>query len=146
MPTIDVPDNECKDKIWIDKLTESDENILVSGRWLNDSIINAAQCLISERFPRINGLQNTILGLPMSYEINKGEFVQILHNGHGHWITISTYGCESGVVNVFDSLLPVVSSSIKQQTAAILCLAPAKTEIILRYSDCILVITLPLCV
>ena len=39
MPTIDVdsvPDNETKDKIWVDKLTENAENILVSGRWLND--------------------------------------------------------------------------------------------------------------
>ena len=54
MPTIDVdsiPANESKDKMWVDKLTESDENRLVSGRWLNDSIINAAQSLISERFP-----------------------------------------------------------------------------------------------
>ena len=116
MPTIDVdsiPDNESKDKIWLDKLTENDENILVIGKWLNDSFINAAQCLISDRFPRINGLQNTILGQSMSYEIKKGEFVQIFHNGHGHWITISTYGCESGFGNVFDSLLPAVSSSIK---------------------------------
>ena len=35
MPTIDVdsiPDNGSKDKIWVDKLTENDENILVSGR------------------------------------------------------------------------------------------------------------------
>ena len=33
MPTIDVnsvPDIESKDEIWVDKLTESDENILVS--------------------------------------------------------------------------------------------------------------------
>ena len=57
-----------------------------------------------------------------------------------------SYGCESVIMNVFDSLLPAVSSSTEQQTAAILCLAPDKTEIILRYSNCKLVTTLPLCV
>ena len=74
MWTLDsIPESESKDKIWVDKLTENNGNILVSGRWLNDSIINAAQCLISNRFPRINGLQNAILGLSMHMRSKRGS-------------------------------------------------------------------------
>ena len=32
------------------------------------------------------------------------EFVQILHHGQNHWITISTVGCSSNTVHVYDSL------------------------------------------
>ena len=53
-----------------------------------------------------------------------GEFVQILHNGLDHWITISTFGAVEDVF-VYDSLYCSVSSSVKAQIA---CLLATKKE------------------
>ena len=56
-----------------------------------------------------------------------------LHTGYGHWITISTYGCELGVIDIFDSTTPAVTSAIQQQIATILCLPTSIKEVTLRY-------------
>ena len=48
------------------------------------------------------------------------EFIQILHNGKDHWITISTIGAKHPEVFVFDSLYYRASDSIQQQIASIL--------------------------
>ena len=60
----------------------------------------------------------------------RSGFVQILHSGHGHWTTI---GCNFGVVKVYDSLHPALTSGIKQQIASILC--SKNKEITLKYKN-----------
>ena len=62
--------------------------ILKAG-WLTDEIINAGQNLLEKSYPAMGGLQNTVLGETLSFDICHGNFVQILNVGINHWITFS---------------------------------------------------------
>ena len=90
---------------WKYILYEYDKMVLQSADWLNDKLIHASEQLLKQQHPRIFGLQDPILQITSTLEImgNK-EFVQILHHGQNHWITISTVGCSSNTVHVYDSL------------------------------------------
>ena len=46
---------------WVLGLTLDDEQILINGDWLTDSLINAGQQLIQQTFPHIRGLQDVSL-------------------------------------------------------------------------------------
>ena len=98
-----------------------DKDSLNQGNWLTDSVINAAQTLLKQQFPHVGGLQEVVLADTLAFEIQGGEFVQILNVRRSHWIAISNIGCQGGVVNVYDSMpncdLP---RRTKQQIAAIL--------------------------
>ena len=48
--------------------------------------------------------ESVSLGITMSYNIQEGEFVQILNTSHGHWLIIFTVGLKHPHVQVFDSL------------------------------------------
>ena len=72
---------EC---MWLQKLSKGDEHILLSGEWLNDTIVNASQRLIAKSFSLCNGLQDTNLGQTLAFEIQRFPFVQVLHTGYGH--------------------------------------------------------------
>ena len=37
-------------------------------------------------------------------QVHSGEFVQIVHVRNNHWCVVSTVGCESGAVYVYDRL------------------------------------------
>lgn len=108
--------------MWIPELGLStyDRDVLLSNGWLTDSIVNAAQTLLRKSNPIISGLQDVTLGLTMSFEVEPGEFVQILHNGAGHWITISTVGTNHPGVQVFDSLYTTCPLECKAQIVAML--------------------------
>ena len=94
------------------RLTNRDKELIHSPiGWLNDSIIIAAQDLIVQQSPNMSGLQPTTLGQIMAFQVHRGEFVQILHVEGCHWCTVSTVGCEDGVVNVYDSIFLSVSTS-----------------------------------
>ena len=81
-----------------------DKMVLQSADWLNDKLIHASEQLLKQQQPHIFGLQDPILQITSTLEImgNK-EFVQILHHGQNHWITINTVGCSSNTVHVYDS-------------------------------------------
>ena len=53
-------------------------------------------------------------------DVEPGEFVQILHTGHGHWNTISTIGMKNAEVQVFDSMYMCVPTIAKAQIAVLL--------------------------
>ncbi len=102
-------------------LPTEDSFILLSGAWLTDTIIDEGQRLIKKKY-RIDGLQNIILGQTMAFEVMKQrEFVQVLNTGKGHWITISTVGCKSSEIEVFDSMHPVLTNHVQKQIAVLLC-------------------------
>ena len=62
------------------KLTTADSDILLSGRELNSSIINAAQLHLAKQFQHLKGFQDTTLSTYLKFSpINKR--VQILHTG-----------------------------------------------------------------
>ena len=52
---------------------------------------------------QLSGLQSVTCGLTMNLDIEPAEFVQILHNGQGHWLTISTTDTSHPDVHVYDS-------------------------------------------
>jgi len=48
------------------------------------------------------------------------EFIQILHNGNDHWITVSTIGAKESEVLIYDSLFSYAPEKLKEQVAALL--------------------------
>ena len=92
------------------------------SQWLNDSIINAAQHLLSESGAMIQGFQNTLLGKGQKCKALKSDgapFVQILRVNSNHWITTTNINCEAGEVRVFDSLYKYISLDIKKTSMLI---------------------------
>ena len=70
-------------------LNTQDRNTILSVTgWLDDKIINAAQTLLKMHFST-PGLQYTTLGSNLSFDIIKADFVQMLHNGANHCVTVS---------------------------------------------------------
>ena len=55
---------------------------------LNDALINKAQTLLHEQFPGVGGLEDTTLGPIFMFSVQKGEFVQVLHDENIHWVCI----------------------------------------------------------
>ena len=50
-----------------------------------------------------------------------GGFIQIVHDGFGHWLTISTIEATSSTeVFIYDSMYASISTNVKQQIAAIM--------------------------
>ena len=47
---------------------------------------------ITENYP-ILGLQDTILGQSLSFDVIGNEFIRVLHCGGNHWVTVSNIGC-----------------------------------------------------
>ena len=100
----------------------SDMGCITNGEWLNDVVIHAAQQLLKNNkdLLPVGGLQNPILGQRLAFEVQMEEFVQILHSGGNHWITISTIGMEHAHVRVYDSLLGTLPGDAKKQITSLL--------------------------
>ena len=109
------------DRLEVDgiKLNKTQKDILSSTGWLDDKIVNAAQSLLRKQFG-LAGLQNTTLGYTLTYDIMRKQFVQILHNGQNHWLTVSTIGLQSSYINIFDNMYSTLSSFFKDQICALL--------------------------
>lgn len=89
--------------------------------WLTDEIIHAAQLLLHSNIPLAGGLQNPIRGTTCSFDVECGEFLQILHNGVDHWLLVSTLGIvKEGVVLVYDSKYNYLTSHTQLQIASLL--------------------------
>ena len=87
------------------KLTDADRQTLLDPLgWLTDSHINAAQQLLKEACAAISGFQDVACGVVLSFDVELGEFVQILNNQRGHWLTVSTIGCPHPTIAVYDSM------------------------------------------
>ena len=93
-------------------------DILAKSGWLTDNIINETPL-------------NVLLGLTLSYTIQTREFIQVLHTGRDHWVTVSTIGCREVEINIYDSLPP--TPHLTNQTAALL--ATPKAAIKMSYMD-----------
>ena len=123
-------------KLWIPELNlaKSEQDVLLNPTaWLTDTLIDAAQILLKKANPAMSGLQSVVLGQTMNFDIEPGEFVQILHNGHGHWLTISTVGNEHPQVEVYDSAYSCCPTICKAQIAALLSTSQPAIE--LRFMD-----------
>jgi hypothetical protein len=119
-------------KIWIKdmKLYKFDREVLLSPTgWITDGIVNAAQSLLKKQFPAVPGLQSVSLGLVMSFDIQEGEFIQILHTGNNHWLTISTIGMKHPQVKVYDSVYDYLEKITEAQIATLLCTREETIEV-----------------
>ncbi len=103
------------------EIYKSEKKILVEGGWLSDNVITAVQTLLKKYHPLIGGLQPTILTETLNFEVQRGEFVQVLNVHSSHWITVSNLFCPPGVINIYDSMPNCeLHSSTKRQIASIL--------------------------
>ena len=98
-------------EMWVNNgaytLSCRDREVVLSRKgWLTDKIICAAQMLLLQFFPNMAGLQSPTLQV-LAFPVHSGEFVQIIHVRNNHWCVVSTVGCQSGVVRVYDSLYPI---------------------------------------
>ena len=113
---------------------DNDKALLLSDRaWLNDRLIDKAQELLKHQFSYVGGLQSLLLGQTQAFAVEVGEFVQILHAGQSHWLTISTNGCFHPLVKVYDSLAPGSDSRLCHKVASLLVTNCA--SITLQYVD-----------
>ena len=98
--------------------------MLLSGRWLNDKLIHAAQQLMrADKVSLPVGLlQNPLLGQNLSFNVACDESVQILLSGGNHWVTVSPVGTHNPTVRVYDSLHNSLPDSTKEQIASLLVL------------------------
>ena len=104
-------------------LYESEKDIIESGDWLTDTIIDAAQKVLAAQFKAQfgeAGFQCVGLGSTFAFEVESDKFVQILHNGHNHWLTISSVGTTPGQILVYDSMYPSAGQATKQQIACLM--------------------------
>ena len=100
--------------------------------WLTDSVVNGAQKLL-QRTTVISGFQSVTLGLTINFDVTAGNFIQILHTGIRHWVTVSTIGTLHQSVNVYDSLYSSAGKALQSQIACIL--ATKEAEITLNFMD-----------
>lgn len=113
-------------KPWIAnlKLDDSDRGALLSPvGWLTDSLVNAAQHLLKKQFSAIQSLQDVVVAYTMNFEIQRGEFLQILHSIDNHWVTVCSSETFQGqqCVKVYDSSYVTLPTMTKAQIAGLLC-------------------------
>ena len=125
----------------IPKLSADMTAIIRNGDWLVDQHITIASKMLKAQFPLMSGLYNPVLGQTLSFPVTQEAFVQMLHVGGNHWITIENV--PSLFVNVYDSVYGTVSVDTKKQIASLLCTKSStivlkihKTQLQVGTSDC----------
>ena len=84
------------------QLTMNHKTILKSPKsWLDDLIITAAQYMLKQQHPSIDGFQPPALSQNFSIPPQK-QFVQIINVNKNHWIALSTVGCQKASIKIFD--------------------------------------------
>ena len=81
-----------------DQITQAEQQ-----EWFSDRHITGALINLKSTFPGIDGLQDTVLQQNKSWEIPKGEYVQIFNVNDNHWVTTSNIGADANHINIFDS-------------------------------------------
>ena len=85
---------KCSSDYWIEQLHlyGSDYEALQTKE-ITENIVNAAQSLLKQKFPLVQGLQDTVLAHHLKFcQIKPDELsVQVLHTGNGlyNWIFLS---------------------------------------------------------
>ena len=95
--------------------------------FLTDRVLIAACNLLRKDYGAGCGLQDPIIGQTLNFQ-QRSDFIQILHTGANHWITVTNFGCERGEVMVMDSLVrpesgprsSQISFNVKEQICNIL--------------------------
>ncbi len=86
-------------------LSSDNMEIIRKGYMLNDQHMEVASRLLRTQVPHIEGMQDTILGSRLQFDVCHGKFCQILHIGGSHWICVSNIFCDDICdVCIYDSL------------------------------------------
>ena len=85
--------------------------------WLDDNLINASQNLLKKQYPQFGGFQNTLFGQNLSFKVERGAFVQIIHS-RNHWVCITNTACNKGEMEVIDSMFDTLPQKAVNQVAA----------------------------
>ena len=104
--------------------------------WLNDELINAGQRLIKRQFPHVNGLQDVAIGNTLCFDIQTEEFIQVLHTGKNHWVTVSTIGCKDGEIFVYNSQTSSLTTSLTKQIVSLLATPKKNITVMYVYVQC----------
>ena len=86
------------------ELPDEEIELITGNRMLTDLTIDKCQKILKNQFHAQYGLQDTVLGQKLMFKEQKGEFVQILHNGNYQWVAISNINCSKDEINSYDSL------------------------------------------
>ena len=87
---------------------------------LTDRHIQMAQELLRGQFPHIGGLMSPSLSTIRQFLAMRQEFVQVLHTGGLHWVTVSTIGCKgNNKIDLYDSLYHGISPQTEEQIASL---------------------------
>lgn len=108
-PVVNADASSIKDstsQAWVNigpgfELQTSDKEVISDRKWLNDKIISAWQFLLKRKFPKVGGLQPTVIVEKL--EPTKDGMAQVLNCGNNHWVAMSTIGCGEGKVQWLDS-------------------------------------------
>ncbi|XP_065651537.1 uncharacterized protein LOC136079568 [Hydra vulgaris] len=89
---------------------------------LSDKHIHFCQQIMSIQLGIDVGLQDPITDQLLSFNIHpNAPFVQVRHDGHLHWVCVTTYGCAAGEIYLFDSFFHgAISFATKRQIYSIL--------------------------
>ena len=142
--SIIIPDHTSEEKnkeivvkFWIEDLIllQSDKAILQSDAWLNSSIVDATQKILSRQFPCLEGFQSVGCGQGMSFNTMHKNFIQILHDEQRkHWLAITNIGTTEPNVFAYNNLFHQSSPCIQQQVSCIMNTNYPK--IVLHFVDC----------
>ena len=75
---------------------------------LKDRHIDAANQMLRKQFPEIRGLHSPFLGQSLSFPVTEPPFVQMLHVGANHWMTV--VATDETSVLVYDSMFLCVGT------------------------------------
>ena len=100
---------------------QREDFVLDEFSMLTDDHVWAALQLLKKQFPGMAGLQNPVIGAVLQFAVTSGPFVQVLHDGELHWVTVITPPphVDADVI-VYDSLNRSVNMHCKMQIASLL--------------------------
>ena len=81
-------------------LSHKEIDRIINQRFLNDTVIRYFQKLVKN----VNGFEDPLLGQKLNFKECSEEFIQLLHDGRHHWMTISTLDCQPGKGKYYDSM------------------------------------------
>ena len=103
------PENKRKLENITDVNSSPENESIVYGRKLSDLHINFVQQLLNKQFPKLGGLQSTLLQSKEQVKEAVKNQIQVIHSHEDHWIVASTVRSKNGVECVYDSVIPLLT-------------------------------------
>ena len=108
-------------------LSDNEKSSIQNKEMLSDESINLAQTMLSNQFPELDGLMDTVLCQTNGFDVlaTTKKAVQILYTSAQHWICVANLDTKrraNNYIAVYDSLSSGgLTSSVASQLACICC-------------------------